>query len=334
MLTGLNNLERFSVDSNQLTGTIPGLSGLAKLRQFFVGGNRLTGSIPSLAGLTNLQVFSAERNQLTGWIPALTDLTALEVLIVSENQLSGSIPALRDLTRLVLIQVDYNQLSGDVPSVPSPNALLAGYSILCPNALNLSPDLNWDFATGQTPWYTGCGPAFGIAAASRKIHGAGGTFDLPLSLVPPWLANHDPTTEPRHGPTHSIVFTFDKAVAAAAVAVVEGSAIVDMPTVIGKDVIVTLSGVADQQYVRISLDNVVSFDGYTGGGGSVRMGFLLGDVNQSRVVSLADLALVNAQLTRPLTAENFLGDINASGGVTLADKGITNANLTRALPPP
>lgn len=64
------------------------------------------------------------------------------------------------------------------------------------------------------------------------------------------------------------------------------------------------------------------------------MGFLAGDVNQTRVVSVADLGLVNAELAKPTTIINFLKDVNASGSVTLADQGITNANLTKALPTP
>jgi hypothetical protein len=66
----------------------------------------------------------------------------------------------------------------------------------------------------------------------------------------------------------------------------------------------------------------------------VRVGFLLGDVNQSRVVSVADLGLVNAQLAQVVTAANYLKDVNVSGTLTVADKGITNANLTKALPAP
>ena len=60
----------------------------------------------------------------------------------------------------------------------------------------------------------------------------------------------------------------------------------------------------------------------------------VGDVNQTRVVSVADLGLVNAQLAQVATAGNFLKDVNASGTITVADKGITNANLATALPAP
>ena len=86
--------------------------------------------------------------------------------------------------------------------------------------------------------------------------------------------------------------------------------------------------------MTISLTNVASADGGTGGSGSVRVGFLLGDVNQNRVVTLADLGLVNAQLAQVVTAANFIDDVNTSCTLTLADKGMTNANLTRALPAP
>jgi hypothetical protein len=88
------------------------------------------------------------------------------------------------------------------------------------------------------------------------------------------------------------------------------------------------------QDVSVSLTNVVSTDGGTGGSASVRIGFLAGDVNQTRVVSVADLGLVNLQLSPSVTAANFLTDVNVSGTASLADKGFANANLTRALPTP
>jgi alpha-tubulin suppressor-like RCC1 family protein len=168
-----------------------------------------------------------------------------------------------------------------------------------------------------------------VSAASRKLHGGAGTFDLALSAV-----TINPTTEPRQGTSHTIAFTFDKPINAATVTITEGTAAAATPTFSGNDVVIGLTGVVDQQYVTISLANVASTDGGTGGNGSVRLGFLLGDVNGSRVVSLADLGLVNSQLSQVVTAANFLKDVNANGTLTLADKGITNAALTRALPPP
>jgi hypothetical protein len=113
----------------------------------------------------------------------------------------------------------------------------------------------------------------------------------------------------------------------------EGTAIAGAPVLNGNQVVVGLTGATDQSYVTISMTNVSSAT-VAGGSASIRLGFLLGDVNQSRTVTTADLGLVNAQLAQPVTAANFLKDINASGTLTVADKGITNSNLAKALPPP
>jgi hypothetical protein len=125
----------------------------------------------------------------------------------------------------------------------------------------------------------------------------------------------------------------NKPVSAATVTITEGTATAGAPTFSGNSVVVGLTGVNNQQYVTVALSNVTSAGG-TGGTAFVRIGFLLGDVNQNRAVTLADLGLVNAQLAQSVTTSNFLKDVNASGTLTLADKGITNANLTKVLPPP
>jgi hypothetical protein len=164
---------------------------------------------------------------------------------------------------------------------------------------------------------------------SRKAHGPAGTFDLVLSAV-----TTNPTTEPRQGPAQMIVFSFDKPIMAATATITEGTAIAAAPTFSGNNVIVGLTGVSNQQDVTVSLINVASTDGGTGGSGSVRLGFLVGDVNQNRVVAVSDVGLVNAQLAQPVNATNYLKDVNATGTLTVADKGITNANLAKALPPP
>ena len=101
----------------------------------------------------------------------------------------------------------------------------------------------------------------------------------------------------------------------------------------GPDVIVPLTGVTDQQYVTVLLTNI-STTIASGVSASIRLGFLRGDVNQNRVVTVADLGLVNLQLAQIVTAANYLKDINANGFLTVADKGLTNNNLAMALPPP
>ncbi len=181
---------------------------------------------------------------------------------------------------------------------------------------------------------------FGAAApvqtgvVSRRVHGAAGTFDLVLTTTVPPAINLNPTTEPRQGPTQTIVFTFDKPVNAATAAVTEGVATAGTPTFSGNSVIVPLTGVTDIQYVTVSLTNVTGVDGSTGGTGSARIGFLAGDVNQTRTVTLSDVGQVNGQLSQPVSGTNYLDDINVSGTMSLADKVLTNNALTHALPAP
>ena len=174
---------------------------------------------------------------------------------------------------------------------------------------------------------------FGITgAASRKVHGPAGTFDLPLSLV-----TTNPSTEPRRagaGSSHTIVITFNHPPVSGSAAITEGAAVAGGPTFSGNDMVVPLTGVANAQYVTVTVSNVSSSDGFSGGAGAVRLGVLRGDVNGTRTVTIADLGVVNAQLTRTVTAANYLSDVSVSGTLTLADKGMANAALTTSLPPP
>ncbi len=200
------------------------------------------------------------------------------------------------------------------------------YSVAEPSVVVTATRTSGDVlgAGGSAPFAVG-----GPGVASRKVHGGAGTFDLPLGVV---VTN--PTTEPRAGPAHAIVFTFlDAVTSAGTVAVTEGTAAAGTPTFSGNQVTVPLTGVTDAQYVTLTVSNVALAGGGTGAG-TVRIGFLVGDVSQNRVVTVGDLAQVNAQLAQPVTAANYLADINANGTLTVADKGLTNANLTRSLSPP
>ena len=75
-----------------------------------------------------------------------------------------------------------------------------------------------------------------------KVHGAAGTFDLPLATDPT-----NPTVEPRAGPAHTIVFTFDKPVTGGTAAIVEGVAVAGAPSFVGTEMRVPLTGAANAQ---------------------------------------------------------------------------------------
>ncbi len=187
-----------------------------------------------------------------------------------------------------------------------------GTGAMSPPSNSVTPD------PGLAPILTG--------AALRRVHGTAGTFDLSLSQT-----LTDPTTEPRIGPAHTLVLTFDKALTAGDVAVTEGTATAGTPSIVGNQIIIGLSNVTDAQYVSIAFSNVAAVDGGSGGSGSVRMGFLLGDTNQDRGVKVSDVGIVNASLLKTVTGANFLLDINADGKLTVADKGVVSGALLKKL---
>lgn len=168
-----------------------------------------------------------------------------------------------------------------------------------------------------------------VSAASRKQHGAAGTFDLPLSLS---LTN--PSTEPRAGSAHVVVFTFDKAITNGSAAVTEGMALLGVPSFDGTRMLVPITSAMNQHYVSLAVTAVMASDGGTGGAAAVRIGFLLGDVNQSRSVDVSDINNVNLQLAQPVSAANYPLDVNASGTLSLTDKLITSLQNGKVLAAP
>jgi hypothetical protein len=175
-------------------------------------------------------------------------------------------------------------------------------------------------------------PPVMTGALSRKVHAGAGTHDLALDLSP-----SNPTTEPRTGGAggdHVIAFVFDKPVADGVAAIASGTATAGTPTFAGTEMVVALTGVADSQYVTVDVSGVTAADGGTGGSGSVRVGFLVGDVNGSRTVTLSDLLAVNSVLAQSVTTSNFTRDVNAGGTLTLADLLLINSRLAQGLPAP
>jgi Leucine-rich repeat (LRR) protein len=134
-LVGMNSLQVFNAQTNQLNGTISALASLASLASFTVNDNLMTGSIPALpASLVtflvdhnalsgsipalpaNVNIFRANNNQLSGAIPAFP-AGFLSDFDVSNNQLTGSIPSLASATNLHSFVTSNNQLSGAIPDL-------------------------------------------------------------------------------------------------------------------------------------------------------------------------------------------------------------------------
>jgi hypothetical protein len=166
---------------------------------------------------------------------------------------------------------------------------------------------------------------------SRKTHGAAGTFDLTIDTAP--AIGGAVTVEPRAiGAGHAIVFQFSDAISAAGTVSVVNAASAPVGSASamasGNEVIVTVTGIPDNSRATFTL---------TGVNGSidvapVSIGFLVGDVNNSRSVNATDISGVKARSGQATAAANFRFDLNASGGVNATDIAAVKARSGLVLP--
>lgn len=161
---------------------------------------------------------------------------------------------------------------------------------------------------------------------SRKVHGSVGTFDVAVDSTQP--VNGLVTVEPRTiGTGHTIIFQFDVPVTASGTASVTpaGAAVTASS---GNEVSVNLTGVPDNQRISITLAEV-------NGAVSpppVSIGFLVGDVNNTRSVNSSDISGVKARSGQSASAANFKFDLNASGAVNSSDISAVKARSGLMLP--
>ncbi len=165
-----------------------------------------------------------------------------------------------------------------------------------------------------------------VAVRSRKTHIGAGPFDVPIETG---IAIGGPVTvEPRGiGSGHTLVFQFNAPVNS--FASVSASPVGSVSAITaGNEVIVTLTGVPDNQRVTISLTDV------NGAGVNVdaSMGFLVGDVSNSHAVSAGDISGVKARQGQPVTAANFRFDLNATGTINASDVSVVKSRSGAVLP--
>ena len=90
----------------------------------------------------------------------------------------------------------------------------------------------------------------------------------------------------------------------------------------------TLMGVADNQRVTVTLTNVNGAINPP----AANIGFLVGDVNNTRSVSAADISGVKARSGQTTSALNFKFDVNATGAISASDISAVKARSGLTLP--
>jgi mono/diheme cytochrome c family protein len=173
--------------------------------------------------------------------------------------------------------------------------------------------------------------AFTGTVLSRKTHGVAGTFDLAIDTAP--AIGGAVTVESRAiGAGHQIVFQFSDAISAAGTVSVVNAAAMPVGSAsamaAGNEVIVTVTGIPDNSRATVTLTGV-------NGGISVApvsIGFLVGDVNNSRSVNATDISGIKARSGQAASASNFRFDLNASGGINATDIAAVKARSGLVLP--
>ncbi len=186
--------------------------------------------------------------------------------------------------------------------------------------------------SGAASGTVGVTPTSGVglsAVQSRKTHGTAGDFDLAIDTTP--LIDGAVTVEPRViGAGHRIVFQFDRAVAtvgSVATLDINGNPIGTATSAIsGNEVTVTLTSVADISRVTVLVNGVNGTLSV-----SASIGFLVGDVNNSRTVNASDISGVKARSGVSIDATNFKYDLNISGAINTSDISAVKARSGNSL---
>lgn len=217
-------------------------------------------------------------------------------------------------------------------SAPSILKILIGSPASGAGTSTGAPALDFAGSTRPTPPAIGAyEPSSAItfsAVQSRKTHGGTGDYDIAIDTTQ--AIGGLVTVEPRIiGGGHSIVFQFSGTVTSAGtVSVTPVGAVVAAIGANTSEVVVTLTGVADNQRATVTL---------TGVNGTVNppatsIGFLVGDVNNTRSVNSSDISGVKARSGQVTTAAIFKYDLNANGSVTASDISAVKARSGLLLP--
>jgi alpha-tubulin suppressor-like RCC1 family protein len=167
---------------------------------------------------------------------------------------------------------------------------------------------------------------------SRKTHAAAGSFDLPIDTTQ--LVSGAVTVEPRGiGTGYLVVFQFSSPIATpGAPSAVDGAGAplaIAATTFFGNDVTVALATVPENSRATITLTGV---NGVLNT--SASLGFLVGDVDNTRSVNSSDISGVKARSGQTTDATNFQFDLNASGAINSSDISAVKARSGLVLPVP
>lgn len=186
-----------------------------------------------------------------------------------------------------------------------------------------TPGVGWFIDDIQFTNPLGC-PIQLSSVVSRKTHTGVGDFDINLPLAGPR------GIECRSGGAsnaYKLVFTFPVAVTNCGTAST-GSV---SPGPNSNQCTVDLTGVANAQYITVTLNGAVDTTGKTGNV-SGTMGVLTGDTTADGFVNSGDIAQTKSQSGQLVGASNFREDVTVDGNLNSGDIGLVKSKSGTALP--
>jgi hypothetical protein len=166
------------------------------------------------------------------------------------------------------------------------------------------------------------------SGVSRKVHGAAGAFDIPLTF------SGAPAVECRSsGGNHTLVFTFNNTLTSGNAAVTSGVGTVSgSPVISGNTMTVNLTGVTDQQRITVTLQSVTDSTAQVMPDTAVNINMLIADTNGNKTVNASDIAQTKGQVGLAVTASNFRNDVNVTGTLSSADVSLVKASNGHGVP--
>ena len=165
-----------------------------------------------------------------------------------------------------------------------------------------------------------------VSAVSRKTHGGAGTFDVDLPLT------GSPGIECRTGGAsgnYTVIFTFLNTVTNCGTAGTAGGSVSSGPN--SNQCTENLTGVTNQQYITVTLNNVLDSQNNTGNVAAT-MGVLIGDANANGSVNSSDISQTKAQSGQVATSSNFRTDVNVNGLINSSDISLVKSKSGTGLP--
>ena len=297
--------------ANMTLGLLQGVAANVSTNSFMMG-NQLV--------MTNAQtVFSGFNASPPAPLAPPAAAVATSVFDTGSITLKASVPGTFALLKLAA-PAEYALLTAG-----SASALVNGVQ-----ALATGPVAN-GIMTAQTVTITAL-PVALLAVQSRMTHGTAGTFDLLIDKAIP--ISGAVTVEPRNnGVAQTIVFQFDGAVSSVGGVTAQNANLVGVGTasfaIAGNDVVVTLTGVPNNQRLTVALTSV----NVAASNASAAMGFLQGDVNNSGSVNSSDISGVKSRAGQSADASNFKFDVNGSGAINSSDISTVKARSGLSLGP-